>query len=310
VSTVEVVVPSYRRPALLGDCLDGLARQTRPPDRVLVVVRLDDAATRSMLAEREPDLPVEVVDADQPGVVHALNRALDRLTGEVVAIFDDDTVADPQWLERAIGHLDSDPALVGVGGRDRLVDTPDAPGPPPRPVGSIDWWGRMNGFHDLGVEPGPVELLKGCCMAFRRAPIADLRFDTRLLGAGAQVHNDAAFSLAASRRGPLRYDPELVVDHHHGPRWDRDQRAEGPYDGRAWRHRVHNETLTLLEHLPAGRATVYLLWAHLVGTRDNVGLLQALRLTGDRGRDAWRALVASQLGRLQGMGTWARRGRR
>lgn len=303
--SVEVVVPSYRRPALLRTCLEGLAGQSRPPDRVLVVVRRDDGETRSVLADLGPEPTIEIVEVDQPGVVHALNRALDRLTGDVVAFFDDDTVAEPGWIERAVEHLATDTTLAGVGGRDRLINAPEVDREAPRPVGSIDWWGRMNGFHHLRGRRRRVELLKGCGMAFRRCAVDDLRFDSRLLGDGAQVHNDAAFSLAASRRGALLYDPEMVVDHFHGPRWDRDQRPAGPFDATAWRHQVHNETLTLLEHLSGFRAIVYLVWAHLVGTRDNVGLAQAVRLTGERGLGAWRALAASQLGRLHGLWTWS-----
>ena len=39
---VTAVVVSYNREQLLGECLDGLAVQTRPADRVIVV---DNAST-------------------------------------------------------------------------------------------------------------------------------------------------------------------------------------------------------------------------------------------------------------------------
>ena len=304
-TSVDAVVPTYRRPDLLAKCLEALSQQSVPPRRVLVTVRLEDETTRSYLNEVDLDVDLQVVLVDQPGVVFALNRALEHVDADIVAFFDDDTAPDPDWIERAVAHYDDDPTLAGLGGRDRLVGAAQDPGPAPRAVGSIDWWGRMNGFHHHeGRGARAVDVLKGCNMSFRRTAIASLQFDERLLGAGAQMCNDAAFSLAVRRRGgSILFDPSMQVDHYHGPRWDRDQRRL-TIDSKAREHEIHNETLTLLEHLPSARGKVYLVWATLCGTRDNVGILQSIRLAPKLRLDSLRLLVASARGRIRGYSTW------
>lgn len=304
-TSVDAVVPTYRRPDLLAKCLDALSQQSVRPRRVIVTVRLEDETTRSYLNDVDLDVDLQVILVDQPGVVFALNRALEHVEADIVAFFDDDTAPDPDWIERAIAHYDDEPTLAGLGGRDRLVGPARGLGPAPRAVGSIDWWGRMNGFHHHeGRGARAVDVLKGCNMSFRRTAIAGLQFDDRLLGAGAQMCNDAAFSLAVRRRGgSLLFDPGMQVDHYHGPRWDRDQRRL-TIDSKAREHEIHNETLTLLEHLPPVRGKVYLVWATLCGTRDNVGVLQAVRLAPKFHFDSLRLLVASSRGRRRGYSTW------
>ena len=67
---------------------------------------------------------------------------------------------------------------------------------------------------------------------------------------------------------------------------------------------VCNETLALLEHLPSTRRIVFLIWAILVGTRGEMGLVQWLRFLPSQGSLATQKLQASIQGRHQGWQTW------
>ena len=113
-------------------------------------------------------------------------------------------------------------------------------------------------------------------MSYRHAAIAGLRFDTRLRGGGAQVHNDLAFSLAVRRNGwKVLYDPDVAVDHYPAARFDEDARRSVSHV--AYRNAAFNQALILCEALGGARAWVFLVWATAVGTRSAPGLLQLLR---------------------------------
>ena len=200
---VTVLVPTYRRPADLARCLAALQRQSRAPDEVVVVARADDEATHTCL--RDPavpgSLPLSVARVEVPGQVAALNRGLDAANGDVIAITDDDAAPHVDWVERIAAAFESDARLGALGGRDwvhekgRVLDGE-------RPlVGKVTAHGKIIGNHHLGVGGArEVDILKGANMSYRRDAMRTIRFDARLRGAGAQVHNDMAFSLAREER--------------------------------------------------------------------------------------------------------------
>lgn len=99
---LSVIVPTYRRTMELRRCLVGLEQQRVRPLEVLVVARKSDSATLALLDEygRTTDLPLRILTIDRPGVVAALNLALDNAHGDFVAMTDDDAVPRPDWIER------------------------------------------------------------------------------------------------------------------------------------------------------------------------------------------------------------------
>jgi GT2 family glycosyltransferase len=275
---LTVLIPTWRRPRQLANCLDGLGRQTRSPDEVVVVARGEDAETWSLLdGRRSSGVPaLRAVRVDSPGQVRSLQAGLARAEGEVVAITDDDTVPRPDWLERIERSLDQQPEVGGVGGRDwvhdgaRVVDGSHAT------VGKILWYGRVIGNHHLGVgDARPVDLLKGANMAFRRDALRGVGIAGGLRGGGAQVHSDMDLCLAVKRAGwALVYDPAIAVDHYPAARFDEDQREDRPLA--ALQNEVYNETYVLARRLAPGRAALALLYGFLVGTRQAPGPVVAL----------------------------------
>jgi cellulose synthase/poly-beta-1,6-N-acetylglucosamine synthase-like glycosyltransferase len=298
---VTVLVPTYRRPADLRRCLAAVAAQQLAADEVLVVMRPDDTESLAVveeLARRWPQLrPVEV---GAPGQVQALNSGLDAMTGDIVAITDDDAVPKPDWLGRIAAWFACDARIGGVGGRDWVHHGDRLEAGARRVVGKLEWYGRCVGNHHLGVGGArEVDFLKGANMSYRRAAIRSLRFDTRLRGSGAQVHNDLAFSLAVHRKGwKLIYDPEVAVDHYPAARFDEDGRAV--VSDIACRNAAFNQALIICEALGAARGWVFLLWATAIGTRGAPGLLQLVRLYASEGRSALVRTRATLMGTAAG----------
>jgi glycosyltransferase involved in cell wall biosynthesis len=305
---MSVLVPSYRRPQDLARCLAGLARQRRAADQVVIVARRDDAETIDTVERFAPLFSTrgapDIVLVDQPGVIHAMAAGLDHVTGELVAITDDDAVPHADWLERIEAVFAASLNVGGVGGRDLIPGEMGAPGELRERVGLVQWWGRVIGNHHLGCGgPRPVHVLKGVNCAYRTAPLRQVGFDPRLKGAGAQVHFELGIGLEMIERGwSLVYDPAILVDHFPAPRQDYDKRKT--FNARAISDAVHNETLLLLQHLSALRRAVLIVWSLVCGTRVAPGLLcLALEARGNPGlaADRWRAALR---GRIEGFQTW------
>jgi cellulose synthase/poly-beta-1,6-N-acetylglucosamine synthase-like glycosyltransferase len=217
--SLSVVVPTLRRPAWLLRCLEGLERQERPIDQVVVVRREDDRETEEAL--RPWGGRVDIVIVHAPGVLVALGAGAAAAAGDVIAFTDDDAVPRAEWARRLLQHY-VDPTVGGVGGRD-VIPGQEGPTVRSRDAVRLSRWGRLSAVHHLGEgEPVDVEVLKGVNMSFRRQA---LRLPSGLRGTGAQVHNELAASLQARRDGwRLVYDPSVLVDHHPAPRFDADGR--------------------------------------------------------------------------------------
>jgi GT2 family glycosyltransferase len=277
---VALIVPTYRRPSDLARCLLAVGRQQLAPTQLIVVVRDEDEVTHALL--KRPDLAVLrpcIVTVSVPGVVAALNAGLDAVaSADIIAFTDDDAAPRPQWLQQLVAAFAAHPEAGGVGGRDWIFQhgrLEDASEPV---VGRISWIGRCVGNHHLGVGPArTVDALKGVNMSFRAEALSGVRFDTRLKGSGAQVHNELGVALRVRQRGwKLLYDPQIAVDHYPAARFDEDMR--NTFSALALFNAVYNETLLLGESFAPLRRGAYLLWSLLVGERAAPGLVRWLLL--------------------------------
>ena len=302
-AAVSVLLATWRRPEMLVGCLAALGRQTRRPGQVVVAVRRDDAATLAVLGPagdglRAAGVRVDVVEVEPGPLTASMNAGLGRTVGELVALTDDDSEPWPDWLERLAGAL-ADPAVGGAGGRDWLpVERGDA-----AVVGRVSWYGRVVGNHHLGRGPArDVELLKGVNCCFRGDELRRIGFDRRLRGRGNVSHWELGLCFAFRRAGwRLVYDPAICVDHHLAVRHDGDTNVRGTIEPLSLADGIHNETLSLLEHLTAPERAAFVVWAAVVGTWEYPGLVQVLRLAMRRRADTvqrWRATV---IGRWAGL---------
>jgi GT2 family glycosyltransferase len=119
---VSVVVPTYQRPELLGQCLFALMRQSLGHDRYEVIVA-DDAAspvTRAQvdrLAGRAGAMIRYVpVTGESHGPAAARNVGWRTASAPIVAFTDDDTVPTRDWLKRGLQYFGHD-GIAAVSGR-------------------------------------------------------------------------------------------------------------------------------------------------------------------------------------------------
>lgn len=287
--TCGVVVPSYRRPEVLRQCLDALLDQELPPQEIVVVAHIDDTDTHAVVADAQRRAEtVALVTVDRPGTVHALETGTHHARADVVAFTDDDARPHRDWVRRLRATFIGDAAIAGVGGRDVHVGAPNGDVADKQTVGRLAWFGRLTGNHHVGVgPPRDVHVLKGVNCAYRRSVLEEVAYDQRLHGQGGH-HHELALGLAIVRRGGrLVYDPEIRVDHEEAPRTDAPRVGVCDVQDRDMANAAFNEALSLNEHLSGARRLVYRVWSELVGHRDSPGLLQAIRFTTTLGRTSW-----------------------
>jgi glycosyltransferase involved in cell wall biosynthesis len=307
VSSISVVVPTYRRPLQLARCLDGLLAQSRLPDEVLVVLRDTDEETRAYLAGHGwPGLGLKTITVPLPGHIAAKNAGLEAAIGGIVAFIDDDAVPRPRWLELIEEHLRRDRGIAAIGGRDWLHIGEEVVDDVQSVVGRLAWFGRLQGRHHLGTAPPrEVDTLRGNNMGIRRAALGELRFDSRLRGVGFQPHDDVAFCLALKNRGwKIFYDPEVAVDHYPGRRLY--EQREG-FEFAPLRDFAHNETIAVLPNVSLARKLIYLTYTVTVGSKAAAGLVQVPRLLVKRERAVLLRFLAAMAGRGSGFARYLRR---
>lgn len=108
-SSVTCVIPNWNGARHLPECLAALAAQTRPAQRVVVV---DNGSTDDSLAAMRSDFPdVEIIDLGaNTGFSGAVNTGIRAADTDYVALLNNDTAADPVWLEELVRALDEHPA--------------------------------------------------------------------------------------------------------------------------------------------------------------------------------------------------------
>ena len=197
VALMYVVVATVGRASLTRRTIDLLERQTRRPDRVIVV----SVSPQDVEGVAESPVQPEIVFAGR-GLCRQRNAALDMIgdAAAFVTFFDDDFVPAPDYLEMVERVFESDPAIVGITG-DLLADGINSSGL------SVEAALAIVAARATSPDPhaDPVlrdrQALYGCNMAIRLGAATGLRFDEALPLYGWQ--EDIDFTTQIGRRGRL-----------------------------------------------------------------------------------------------------------
>jgi glycosyltransferase involved in cell wall biosynthesis len=184
--SISIVIATYNRATMLGECLRTLADQRFDADDDVVVVDngSTDQTPRVIEAARQR-FPIRLrhLTEARPGKSHAIAAAVAVAGGDVLAFTDDDVTVDPLWTA-TIRRLmrDSNAALVGGPVLPRWEATPpswlrfETPefGRLAAPLGLLN-------YGSAPIELGPRTVL-GANMAVRRASINKVGGFARHLG--------------------------------------------------------------------------------------------------------------------------------
>lgn len=121
---VSIVLCTYNRADMLKECIESLLEQKTHGLFDFEVVVIDNGSTDNtsqVVQDLQPKskVPLRYFLEPQPGQVHARHRGFDEALGEWIANFDDDEVAEPDWLY-AMMKLATEKGILSVGGKLRL----------------------------------------------------------------------------------------------------------------------------------------------------------------------------------------------
>ncbi|MDO9408193.1 glycosyltransferase [Patulibacter sp.] len=166
---VDVAIVAYRRWDLTSSCLDHLASQTRE-HRVVVCDNGCDEGTADLVREHYPDVEVLRLERNMPYAT-ACNRAVAQGERDVIVMMNNDIDARPDFLERLVAPLESDPTVGSVSGLliapgEQRIDSVGLVAD--RTLSAFPRWGGAHPSQaraDSPVLTGPA----GAAAAFRRA---------------------------------------------------------------------------------------------------------------------------------------------
>lgn len=173
---VSVIIPNWNGAAHLPTCLDALRRQTYAPIEVIVVDNASTDESRALLAADYPEVCVVALATNQ-GFAGAVNRGIEAAGGEIIALLNNDTEADPQWVAEMVRALNEHPAAGFVAAKLRLFDRRTAL------HSAGDTFSRAGQANSRGVweedrgqydQEGPVFSACGGAAAYRRAMLDDV----------------------------------------------------------------------------------------------------------------------------------------
>lgn len=166
-AAVGLVIVNYNGGELIQHALDCLRRQTRPPQRTIVVDNASTDGSGDVLAERFAE--VELVRTGRNlGFAGASNLGVSRAQDcELVALLNPDAFPEPRWLEQLVAAAGAEPQstfftsrLVMADGSGRLDGTGDV-----LHVSGLAWRRDQGESANGSDAAGPPEEVFGACAA-------------------------------------------------------------------------------------------------------------------------------------------------
>ena len=194
----SLIIITLNRATLLKRTLEGLARQARQIDEIIVIDNGPTADTEQVVSAST----ARYVPEPRRGYGHARNRGLAEAQGAVIYFLDDDCVPEPDWSDVLWNVLDSGDADLASGSR-----TPGQPGLAAR----LEYLSTDGPVLSPGLAAGPARHLSTSNLILRRDVVTKVGcFDTTLT-----MCEDRDFTTRARKVGfRLRYEPKARVTHY------------------------------------------------------------------------------------------------
>lgn len=252
-----LIICTYKRVAALRSLLESVRRQTRYPDRILIVDGSPDNETRTMLAtETFFKLEYFKVEPHERGLTKQRNFGIARSgLADIIAFLDDDTILEPDYFAELLRVYETHPDAIGAGGYiTNEVKWQKGSSNLQNPF-CYDGWCREEGTRwtlrrklrlDSTVPPGymptfghgrsvsflppsgkiyPVQQLMGGVSSFRKSVFETFTFSTYFQGYG--LYEDADFTLRVSGKGQLYLNTAARLGHFHEASGRPDRSAYG-----------------------------------------------------------------------------------
>ncbi len=121
---VSVVIPNWNGAHHLPTCLDSLRRQRYQPLEIIVADNASTDNSRELLAQQYPEISVVALPENR-GFTGACNAGMKAAKGEIVILLNNDTEADPGWIEAIVDAFNRHPEAGMVASKMMLFDKRD-----------------------------------------------------------------------------------------------------------------------------------------------------------------------------------------
>ena len=270
--TTCVILCTRNRVADIIPCLESLVLQTALPQEIIVV----DSSDRSL---QEYDSFKTIFNNDRfsgvslryihttPGLTYQRNKGIELCTSDIAHFLDDDVVLTSHYLASMRMLFEENPEYAG--GMGTITNIPVQ--------ARLNWHRALRYLfllqrdyasgnftssgmptHAYGTQKvKSVEVLGGCCMAYRSWVFKNHIFDEQLKRYG--FIKDCDFSRRVSYNHPLFYNPHARLAHYPSS-----SNRDGIIDNRAM-YIKHYRYLFYKNIYPQNRMKILLLWWSILG---------------------------------------------
>lgn len=214
---LSVILPTRNRESLLGGAIDSLTDQSLPKDRyeIIVVDNGSNDGTQALVKsyiKRFPGL-IRLVNESKTGLSRAKNAGVLACQSPVIAFFDDDARARPEWLKE-IASCFHDQRVGAAGGAIELEWTCEQP----------PWWDEtLNGamgevsYGDTPVKISYPQIPYGSNFAVSRRAFSKVGLFRESLGrkgGNLMAGEDTELCLRITQAGyEVLFNPRAIITH-------------------------------------------------------------------------------------------------
>jgi glycosyltransferase involved in cell wall biosynthesis len=179
---LSVVICTYNGMGVIEPTMEAILQQSIDKTRyeVLLVDNNSDDGTTEYVKSLLPEYQnLRYIQEDRQGLSYARNTGIDEAAGDIIVFLDDDSVAEPDYLETLIRKFKEYPSVLCLGGK--IIPKVDF---------EVPWWmlEKYEGYLAMGFDAGDEDIFldnmrgpTGGNMAFKNFVFERFgRFDVRL----------------------------------------------------------------------------------------------------------------------------------
>ena len=223
-----VILCTRNRASDIITCLDSLSKQIEEPRELIIVDSSDQPLEKNLQFQKQfskdqfPKTSLKYLHTN-PGLTYQRNVGIVHATGELVYFFDDDVILDEAYLHEMNAVFQKHSEYAGGMGTISNVKKGSSRYqlfrklfllPREEGSGNFTWSGMPT--HPYGKNKFKrVEVLGGCCMAFRKEILQKHTFDEQFHGYAYMEDGDIARRISYEK--PLFFNPKAQLQHLESP---------------------------------------------------------------------------------------------